>query len=69
MNHADTSSVRFEWKVVDEDSGTPPPPLRGAIARTIGGKVYVFGGWDGKIVRDDTWIFDGGTILSQLPDP
>jgi DNA-binding CsgD family transcriptional regulator len=44
-----------------EDAGTLPQPLAGAAMTAVDGELYLIGGWDGSIMRDEIWRLEPGS--------
>lgn len=48
---------KWFWKLMIS-STAPPPPRFAHTLTAVGGQLLVFGGWDGRVARDDVWVFD-----------
>lgn len=61
-------SDTLEWKLV-EATGTVPSPRHFHNGVIVGQRLYVFGGFDGKVWKDDIFVLDLGKtvyIVSML---
>lgn len=48
-------------------SSAPPSPRFGHSLTAVGGRLVVFGGWDGHRANGEIWVFDEGTLSWSRP--
>lgn len=60
-DHISSLPYKPQWNRIVTIAGTPTPSMRGGHQMCIdsdGGKIYLFGGWDGTKDLCDFWEFD-----------
>ena len=59
-------TTTWAWKLCLTTSA-PPSPRLGHSMVAVGGKVVVFGGWDGRVANSELWVYDRATLTWNKP--
>ncbi len=59
--------MEWSWSKVNATSSGPSARASAGAVR-VGNKMVLFGGWDGKQVFDDMWIFDTVAFTWIMPE-